>query len=163
MNWTRMILDGLTMSLFFNLVVVLGFLVTPMGYSVMFPKEIREAAARYVSKQDLRKMHLIVYPLYPAMFLFWGISAGLAGITGFRMLFWTGYLEMTFVSITDFIVLDCILPGKVRHMIRGAEHCRAWERKEWLLKLAIPEHGLIWPLVMCPIAGLAVAGIGSLL
>ena len=34
MNWTRMILDGLTMSLFFNLVVVLGFLVTPMGYSV---------------------------------------------------------------------------------------------------------------------------------
>ena len=163
MNWPRIILDGLTMSLFFNLVVALGFAITPQGYSTMFPREIKEAAAPYVSKHDLRRMHLIIYPLYPVMFAFWGISAGLAGMSGFRPLFWAGYLEMTFVSISDFIVLDCILPQKVRHKIRGAEYCRAWDRKEWMLKLAIPEHCVMWPLVMCPVAGLAVAGIGSIL
>ena len=70
---------------------------------------------------------------------------------------------MTFVSISDFIVLDCILPQKVRHKIRGAEYCRAWDRKEWMLKFAIPEHCVMWPLVMCPVAGLVVAGIGSIL
>ena len=47
-------------------------------------------------------------------------------------------------------------------MIRGAEHCRAWERKEWMVKLAIPEHGVMWPLMMCPAAGLAVAGTAAL-
>ena len=96
------------------------------------------------------------------MFIFWGASAGLAGMSGFWPLFWAGYLEMTFVSISDFIVLDCILPQKVRHMIRGAEHCRAWERKEWMLKLAVPEHAVMWPLMMCPAAGLVVAGTAAL-
>ena len=70
---------------------------------------------------------------------------------------------MTFVSISDFIILDCRLPGKVRHMIKGAEHCKAWERKEWLMKLAIPEHGLGWTLLVCPLAGLIVAGIAALI
>ena len=30
---------------------------------------------------------------------------------------------MTFVSMSDFVILDCWLPGKVRHMIKGAENC----------------------------------------
>jgi len=71
-------------------------------------------------------------------------------------------VEMTFVSITDFLILDCWLPPRVRHMIKGAEDCKAWERKEWLKTLAIPEHGLMWTLIICPIAGLAVAGIASI-
>jgi hypothetical protein len=48
-------------------------------------------------------------------------------------------------------------------LIQGAENCKAWQRKEWLLKLAIPEHGLFWPLVVCPLAGLLVAGIGFIM
>ena len=70
---------------------------------------------------------------------------------------------MTFVSISDFIILDCWLPGKVRHMIKGAEHCKAWERKVWLKTLAIPEHGLGWTLLVCPMTGLIVAGLGALI
>ena len=72
-------------------------------------------------------------------------------------------MEMTFVSISDFLILDCWLPQKVRNRIKGAEHCGAWERKEWLLKLAIPEHALGWTFLVCPIAGLIVAGIAVLL
>ncbi len=45
----------------------------------------------------------------------------------------------------------------------GAEHCKAWTRWEWLKTLAIPEHGLLWTLIVCPIAGLAVAGLNMLI
>ena len=163
MNWPRTILDGISMAMLFNAVVGIGFLLFPQAYSTMFPKEIREAAAPYVKKNDVRKMNLILYPLYLLLFIYWAVSAHYAGISGFRTLFWTGYIEMTIVSISDFIILDCWLPGKVKHMIKGAEHCKAWERKEWLLKLAIPEHTFGWTLLVCPIAGLITAGIGSLL
>ena len=105
---------------------------------------------------------LDLYHLYILLVLFWGISARMAGMTGFWPLFWAGYAEMTMVSISDFIILDCILPPRITHMIKGAEGCRGWERKEWLKTLAIPEHGLMWTLVMCPLAGLFVAGIGLL-
>ena len=47
--------------------------------------------------------------------------------------------------------------------IKEAEHCRAWERKEWLLKLAVPEHCLGWTFLACPSAGLIVMGIAALL
>ena len=163
MNWPRIALDGLSMSLLFNAVVGLGFLLWPQAYSTMFPKEIRQAAAPFVDRREVRKMNLLIYPLYAVMVAYWAISARNAGTAGFRDLFWTGYVEMTFVSLSDFIILDCWLPGKVRHRIRGAEHCRAWERKEWLMTLAIPEHGLGWTLLACPFAGLAVAGIGCLM
>lgn len=163
MNWPRIILDGLSMSLLFNAVVGLGFLLVPQAYSVMFPKEIKQAAAPYVEKKDVRTMHLIIYPLYIFLPVYWAVSSHFAGITGFRSLFWTGFIEMTFVSISDFLILDCWLPGKVRHMIKGAEHCKVWERKEWLTQLAIPEHFLFWPLLICPFTGLLVAGIGILL
>ena len=43
------------------------------------------------------------------------------------------------------------------------EHCKTWERKEWLLKLAIPEHALGWTFLVCPIAGIVVAGLGTLI
>ena len=159
MNWPRIILDGLSMSLLFNAVAYLGFLLVPQAYSIMFPKEIKRAAAPYVDKKDVRTMRLILYPLYLILFVYWALSARAAGISGFQNLFWTGYIEMTMVSISDFIILDCWLPGRVRHMIKGAEGCKAWERKEWLKTLAIPEHGLGWTLFFCPLAGLIVAGL----
>ena len=163
MNWSRLILDGLTGSLFFNAVAILGFLLVPQAYSTMFPKEIKKAAASYVDRKDVRTMNLILYPLYLVLFVWWGISSHLAGISGFWNLFWTGYVEMTLVSLTDFLILDCWLPQRIQHMIKGAEGCKAWERWEWLKTLAIPEHGLVWTLLVCPIAGLAVTGIASIL
>ena len=162
MNGPRIILDGLAMSLLFNAVAGLGFLLVPQAYSAMFPKEIRQASAPYVKQKDVRTMKLILYPLYLVLFLYWGISAHFTGISGFWPLFWTGYIEMTMVSVSDFIILDCWLPQRICRMVKGAEQCKAWEQKEWLKTLAIPEHGLLWTLVLCPLAGLAVAGIGAL-
>ena len=163
MNWPRIILDGLAMSALFNAVVLVGFNLWPQEYSVMFPKEIKEAAAPYVNQKDVKKMKLFLYGLYLVLFLYGAVSTHLAGTEGFWPLFWTGYVEMTFVSVSDFLILDCWLPGKIRERIKGADHCKAWERKEWLKKLAIPEHALGWTFLVCPIAGLLVAGIASLL
>ena len=64
MNWPRIILDGLSMSLLFNAVAGLGFLLWPQAYSTMFPREIKEAAAPYVDRRDVRKMKLFLYSLY---------------------------------------------------------------------------------------------------
>ena len=107
MNFPRIILDGISMSLLFNAVVGLGFLLVPQAYSTMFPKEIKAAAAPYVKKRDIKIMHLIIYPLYLVLFIYWAVSAHFAGIEEFWALFWTGYIEMTFVSISDFLILDC--------------------------------------------------------
>ena len=152
MNWPRVILDGIAMALLFNAVVGVGFLIYPQAYSTMFPKEIKEAAAPFVDRKEVRKVKLIIYPLYLLIFIYWAVSAHFAGMIGFRNLFWTG----------DFLILDCWLPPKAKPYIKGAEHCKAWEIKEWLIKLAIPEHVLGWTFLVCPIAGLIVAGLGIL-
>ena len=47
--------------------------------------------------------------------------------------------------------------------IREAENCRAWARKEWLRKQAIPEHALGWTFLACPSAGLIVAALAALI
>ena len=109
MNWPRLILDGLTGSMLFNAVAIMGFLLVPQAYSTMFPKEIRKAAAPYVDRKDVRAMNLILYPLYLILFVWWGISSHLSGISGFWILFWTGYVEMTLVSITDCSVASASL------------------------------------------------------
>lgn len=90
MNWLRIMLDGISMSLLFNVVVGVGFLLWPQAYNTMFPKEIKQAAAPYVDKRDVWKMKLLLYPLYLLPFVYRGISARCAGMTGFRTLFWAG-------------------------------------------------------------------------
>jgi len=61
MNWLRIILDGIAMSALFNAVVLAGFQRWPQEYSVMFPKEIKEAEAPCVNKKVVRKMKLLLY------------------------------------------------------------------------------------------------------
>ena len=165
MNWARIILDGLAMSLFFNFSVGMFSFILPQAYSTMFPKEIKEAAAPYVIKKDVHKMYVILLAIYAIVFIFFGISTYFSGVTGFKQLFWTGYIEMLFVNFGDLLILDCLLRAiskTKKDMIKGAENCKAWKLKEWM-KAALPEHLIIWPLTFCPIAGLIVAGIVRLL
>ena len=114
MNWPRPILDGLAMALLFNAVVGVGFLLYPQAYTTMFPKEIKKAAAPFVDQKEVRKMKLLLYSLYLLLFVYWAVSAHFAGISGFWTLFWTGYVEMTVVSVSDFLILDCWLPPKAK-------------------------------------------------
>ena len=89
-----------------------------------------------------------------------------AGVTGFRNMFWTGYVEMFFINLGDFFGLDWFfreIVKKKRLMIPGTEHCEAWNLKKWMLTRAVPKHCIMWPLVVCPLAGLICAGIGALI
>ena len=130
MNLSRTILDGIVLSILFNAVVGLFFFVVPQAYAMMFPKSIKEFAKPYVTRKELRVMHLVLYPLYLLMFLYMAVSAHLAGVSGFWNLFWTGYIEMTFVSISDFVVLDVLgrIYVKDKGLIKGVdkEHL-GWE------------------------------------
>ncbi len=162
MNISRTILDGIVMCVVFNAVVGMFFFVFPQAYSTMFPRGMKQAAKPYVRKDEVIKLYSILSLLYLLMFLYMALSARFAGVSGFKNLFWTGYIEMMFVNAGDFFLLDVLsrLYVKDKGLIRGAENHPDWNWKGWK-KLAVPEHGLMWPLLVCPLTGLIVAGIGA--
>ena len=164
MNWSRTILDGIVMCVIFNAVVGMFFFVFPQAYSTMFPRGIKKAARPYVEKSEVAKMYCVLIPLYLLMFLYMAVSAHMAGVSGFEAMFRTGYTEMMFVNAGDFFLLDVLarIYVKDKGLIKGAENNPDWEWKGWW-KLAVPEHGLAWPVLVCPLTGLIVAGIGALL
>ena len=45
----------------------------------------------------------------------------------------------------------------------GTEGSELYSRKNWLLKMAIPNHFGIWLIGVCPLGGLVNAGVGTLL
>ena len=162
MNISRTILDGIVMCVVFNAVVGMFFFVFSQAYSTMFPRGMKQAAKPYVRKDEVIKLYIILILLYLLMFLYMALSARFAGVSGFKNLFWTGYIEMMFVNAGDFFLLDVLsrLYVKDKGLIRGAENHPDWNWKGWK-KLAVPEHGLMWPLLVCPLTGLIVAGIGA--
>lgn len=164
MNWSRTILDGIVMCVIFNGLVGLFFYVFPQAYSRMFPNGIKQAAAPYVNMKDVKVLRCVLIVIYLLMFLYMAVSAHLAGVSGFRNLFWTGYTEMMFVNAGDFFFLDVLARIYVmdKGFIKGAEGHPDWKWSGWR-KLAVPEHGLAWPLLFCPLAGVIVAGLGALL
>lgn len=165
MVWERTVLDGIAVCVVFNVTVALLWLLVPNAFSKMLPPEIRKAAPKR-EKKEVVILASVLYPLYILIFVYMAVSAKQAGVDGFRNLFWTGYAEMFFVNLGDFFGLDWFFRGLVKDkgiMILGTEHCEAWNLKKWMLTLAIPEHCILWPLTVCPIAGLACAGIGALI
>ena len=164
MIWSRVILDGLAMAIVFNMTIAVLWLLMPNTFSSMLPKEIKTLAPQR-EKQQVKRLASIIYPLYIGMFAWMIISTYQAGVQGFWNLFWTGYIEMFFVNMGDLIGLDWFFRKQFKDkiMIKGTEQCKAWEDKEWMMTLGIPEHILMWPLIVCPLVGLICGGVGMLL
>lgn len=164
MIWSRTILDGIVMCVIFNVTAALLWMIVPNAFSKMLPMEIRRAAPKR-TKREIMILASVLYPLWLGILAYSVLSSYQAGITGFWNLFWTAYIEMFFVNIGDFFGLDWFFREKFkdRTMIPGTEHCEAWNTKKWMLSLAIPEHWLLWPFVVCPIMGFICAGIGMLI
>lgn len=162
MNWLRIILDGVAMSLVFNGIVGMFWFIMPHAYARMLPKEIKKAAAPY-TKRELITLALMLYPLFLGVMIWMILSAYNSQTQGFWNLFWTAYVEMIFVNFGDFFILDCFLISIVRKKWRlpGTENCKAWETKEYM-KSAAPEHFIVWPLIICPAVSFACAGLGLL-
>ncbi|MCM1543211.1 MAG: hypothetical protein NC121_18415 [Blautia sp.] len=165
MVWERTVLDGIAVCAVFNVTVALLWLLMPNAFSKMLPPEIRKAAPKR-KKKELVRLAGVLYPLYILIFVYMAVSARQAGVAGFRNLFWTGCVEMFFVNLGDFFGLDLLFRGIVKRkglMPPGTEHCEAWNLKKWMLTLGIPEHCIMWPLIVCPLTGLICVGIGALI
>ena len=164
MNWFRTILDGVAMSAAFNGVVAVFWLLKPHSFIVMFPKSLQKKA-RPVRRDERRHTILMYTTLYPAVLVWMILSAYQADINGFWPLFWTAYVEMMLISLGDLIFLDYLLLKRTGSRLHadGAKNDPFYEPKNELVKLGLPEHLILWPVLFCPAVGFITAGIGMLI
>ena len=164
MNWFRTILDGLAMSAVFNCCVAVFWILKPHSFIVMFPKSLQKKA-RPVTKEESRHTILMYATLYPAILIWMILSTYQAGINCFWPMFWTSYIEMMFLSLGDLFFLDYLLLKKTGNRLHadGVKDDPFYEPKNELLKLGLPEHLFLWPVLYCPIVGFIAAGIGMLI
>lgn len=87
------------------------------------------------------------------------------GVQGFKKLFIAGYIQMFIVDMADLIGWNIIFREKMgrRLELPGTEGNELYSRKNWLLKLGIPNHFGIWPILICPLNGLIDAVIVGLM
>ena len=165
MNWTRTLLDGAVMAAVFNLSAIVIMFTNPRYMMACYPAAIRNAVTQPQTKREktiyLWSMCAILLPLLA----YGAASAATAGITGFWPLFWTGYVEWLMASLVDFFLLDMILfqTCKSRMIVPGTEGHPGYGFKQWVCKLALPEHLLLWPLVMAPLCAAAQAELSLLM
>ena len=137
----------------------------PRYMMACYPAAIRNAVTQPQTKREktiyLWSMCAILLPLLA----YGAASAATAGITGFWPLFWTGYVEWLMASLVDFFLLDMILfqTCKSRMIVPGTEGHPGYGFKQWMCKLALPEHLLLWPLVMAPLCAAAQAELSLLM
>ena len=164
MNWFRTILDGVAMSAVFNGVVAVFWLLKPHSFIVMFPKSLQKKA-RPVTRDERRHTILMYTTLYPAVLVWMILSAYQADINGFWPLFWTTYVEMMLISLGDLIFLDYLLLKKTGSRLHadGVKDDPFYEPKNELMKLGLPEHLILCPVLFCPAVGFITAGIGTLI
>ena len=164
MTWVRTILDGAAMNAVFNSYVAVFWLLKPHSFIVMFPKSLRKKA-RPITRDERRHTLLMYLTLYPAVIVWMILSAWQAGIDGFWPMFRTAYAEMMLISLGDLFFLDYLLLKKTgdRLHAEGVRNDPFYEPKNELLKLGLPEHLILWPVLYCPVVGFIAAGIGMLL
>lgn len=163
MNWARILLDGIFMSAVFNLATGLILAYDPVIFTTAYPKELQKVAPKN-PKAPKHKLLFTLFVIAPVV-LFGVLSAYEAGIRGFWPLFWTAYLEFSLVNLGDFFGLDCYLREKLgtRWELPNTHGHPCYETAVWMKSLGIPEHWLLWPVVICPMFALISAGLGMLL
>ena len=163
MDWSTLLLNGLMMSACFNLATGLLLVIDPVIFTTAYPGPIQKLAPK--NPHALRDKALFSLLVLLPVYLFGVLTACKAGITGFRSLFWTGYGEWFLVNLGDFFGLDLYLREKMgrRMELPDTEGSPLYSRKAWMKSLALPEHGLLWPLFICPLFGLLTAGLASLI
>lgn len=163
MNWFRILLDGIVLSAVFNITIALGWVIRPTAYTGMYPLAIQRIAPK-MTKEDRRFECLLLLILYPGLLVWMILSAHEAGIEGFWPLFWTAYVQMMLINLGDFFGLDLFFREQMgsRLELPGTEGNELYNRRNWMLKLGIPEHFVMWPLLVCPLVSLLCAWAGGL-
>lgn len=165
MNWSRTILDGIAMAAYFNLFAAVIVIINPRIMMCSYPKSIQNDAPVPQTRQERKLYHLWMYfgMLLP-LIIYGAISFASCGVCDYWTLFWMSYVEWLIISFSDFFVLDIYLLQKFKSRIQilGTENHLDYQLKNWLKKLAIPEHFLGWPFVMAPLVSFIQAALGLL-
>ena len=163
MNVSRIFMDGLMMSLVFNLATGLLLVINPVTFTTSFPREIQKIAAP--NPHAMRDKALFSLLVIGPVVLFGVFSAREQGLEGFWNLFRAGYLQWFLINLGDFFGLDLILREKLgeRMELPGTHGHPCYTRSGWMKSLGIPEHAVLWPFVVCPMMAAIMAGIGLLL
>lgn len=147
------------------------------GLAKNFPQDVQEALKPRLDQIDRQPkaprifggiLIIIMCLLFVAVFMIGGIEGTHRGFSFGQHLL--RFLMIAFgVKAFDIIALDYFLLDVLarkyvmeKGFIKGAEGHPDWKWNGWR-KLAVPEHGLGWPLLFCPLTGVIVAGIGALL
>lgn len=162
--WFHVILYGLAMSVIFTLTLCLVSYIDPQSFTKMYPPAIQKIAPPISAESRKTEVTMLIC-LWTFMVLFSIISNYLSGIRGFGQLFLAGYIQFFMVDMGDFFGWNILFREKMGRKLHlpGTEGSELYSRKNWLLKMAIPNHFGIWLIGICPLGALLNAGAVTLL
>lgn len=162
--WFHVILYGLAMSVIFTLTLCLVSYIDPQSFTKMYPPAIQKIAPQIPAESRKTEVTMLIC-LWTFMVLFSIISNYLSGVRGFGQLFLAGYIQFFMVDMGDFFGWNILFREKMGRKLHlpGTEGSELYSRKNWLLKMAIPNHFGIWLIGICPLGALLNAGTVTLL
>ena len=162
--WLHVILYGLAMAVIFALTLCLVSYIDPQAFTKMYPPAIQRIAPPIPPESRKNEIIMLVC-LWTFMVLFSIISNYLSGVCGFGQLFLAGYIQFFMVDMGDFFGWNILFREKMGRKLHlpGTEGSELYSRKNWLLKMAIPNHFGIWLIGVCPLGALLNAGAVTLL
>lgn len=162
--WLHVILYGLAMAVIFALTLCLVSYIDPQAFTKMYPPAIQKIAPQI--PPESRKTEITMLVCLWTFMMFLSITSNyLSGVRGFEQLFLAGYIQFFMVDMGDFFGWNILFREKMgqKLYLPGTEGSELYSRKNWLLKMAIPNHFGIWLIGVCPLGGLVNAGIVSFL
>ena len=162
--WFHVILYGLAMSVIFTLTLCLVSYIDPQSFTKMYPPAIQKIAPPIPAES--RKTEITMLVCLWTFMMFLSITSNyLSGVRGFGQLFLAGYIQFFMVDMGDFFGWNILFREKMGRKLHlpGTEGSELYSRKNWLLKMAIPNHFGIWLIGICPLGALLNAGAVTLL
>lgn len=162
--WLHIILDGLAMAIVFTLTLCLVSYIDPQSFTKMYPLGIQKIAPP-IPEDSKKRKNIMLIALWTFEIIFSVVSVYLSGIRGFRLSFLAGYIQMFMVDMGDLFGWNIFFREKMGQKLElpGTEGSELYSRKNWLLKLGLPNHFGIWPIIVCPLCGLVNAGVESII
>lgn len=163
MNVQRIILDGFITAVLFNMVAGLLAWKNNRIWLDAYPKKLREGAAPQTKSEA--KLKFRIFNLAVAFIMVYMIFSMIEVYTGSGMVFWGlffhSYIVIMIINFTDFVFLDllfwCYLKPEWIYL-EGVDRER-YTARNWLLGMGIPEHFLLFPLLIGPLVSGIIAAI----
>lgn len=158
MNTTQAIIDSFVAGFIFTFSVGILMWAKPQGMLPMLSSYYTKGA-KMPNRNEISGFNGLLVSLY-SFLAFLIVVNGVRVYHGipvtFMNLFWHGYIVAMGMNIGDVIFLDILMINANReswgsHFGIDPEKLRA---RNFFLHMTLPEHILMWPLVICPFIGL---------